>query len=166
MCYDGNYFECLVMLPNSLYQLLLAKYYFYSALLLIPILCSVPAVIVGSVSAWTVLAFLLYTAGFTYRILFQMAIYNKVTQPLNAAYTGKMQRTSYLLILIPFIVLFSPLPFVAIGSWWLNRPGLTDAALSFSGIIFIAAHRRWIASISRKMKKKQYDLIDGFRNSR
>lgn len=60
-----------------------------------------------------------------------MAIYNKVTQPLNAAYTGKMQRTSYLLILIPFIVLFSPLPFVAIGSWWLNRPGLTDAALSF-----------------------------------
>lgn len=95
-----------------------------------------------------------------------MAIYNKVTQPLNAAYTGKMQRTSYLLILIPFIVLFSPLPFVAIGSWWLNRPGLTDAALSFSGIIFIAAHRRWIASISRKMKKKQYDQIDGFRNSR
>lgn len=166
MCIEGNYFECLLMQRDSIFTLLLAKYYFYSALLLLPLLLLLPAVLLGRVSLWTILAYALFTAGVCYRIFFQMAIYNKVTQPLNAAYTGKMQRTSYLLILIPFIVLFSPLPFVAIGSWWLNRSGLTDAALSFSGIIFIAAHRRWIASISRKMKKKQYDQIDGFRNSR
>ena len=164
MCYDGNYFECLVMLPNSLYQLLLAKYYFYSALLLIPVLCSVPAVIVGSVSAWTVLAFLLYTAGFTYRILFQMAIYNKVSFPMNASHSASRSNTKipYMQYLMPFIVLGLPVPIIILGRN-LNLEHLSNLLLSLIGLPFILTHHHWLRQINRRMEEQQYDQIAGFR---
>ncbi len=164
MCYDGNYFECLVMLPNSLYQLLLAKYYFYSVLLLIPVLCSVPAVIVGSVSAWTVLAFLLYTAGLTYRILFQMAIYNKVSFPMNASHSAIRSNTKipYMQYIVPFIVLGLPVPVILLGKNY-HLENLSNLLLALIGLPFILTHQHWIKQINRRMRAQQHEQIAGFR---
>ena len=166
MCYEGNYYECLLMQRNSIQNLLLAKYYFYTALLLIPLLAFLPVAIIGKISFWTILSYALFAAGVDYRILFQMAIYNKVTFSMQATHTGKNANTNYIQLIVTIITIISPFPITALGTWWLNQPILSNTILSLLGIIFITTHRRWISSISRKMKDNQYEQLEGFQKSR
>ncbi len=166
MCYEGNYYECLLMQRNSFQNLLLAKYYFYTALLLIPLLAFLPVAIIGKVNFWTILSYALFTAGVSYRILFQMAIYNKVTFSMQATHTGKNANTNYLQLITTLITIATPFSIVSLGTWWLNQPILTNTLLSLLGIIFIATHRRWITGISVKMKDNQYVQLEGFQRSR
>lgn len=166
MCYEGNYFECLLMQRHSIQTLLLAKYYFYSALLLIPLLIFLPAVILGKISMWEILAYTLFSAGVCYRILFQMAIYNKVTFSMNTTHTGKTSSSPYLHIIVTAVVILSALPIISLGTWWLKLPALSNTILSILGIIFIVTHRRWITGISRQMKEKQHEQLEGFKKSR
>ena len=166
MCYEGNYYECLLMQRNSIQNILLAKYYFYTALLLIPLLAFLPVAIIGKISFWTILSYALFAAGVAYRILFQMAIYNKVTFSMQATHTGKNANTNYIQLIVTIITIISPFPITALGTWWLNQPILSNTILSLLGIIFITTHRRWISSISRKMKDNQYEQLEGFQRSR
>lgn len=166
MCYEGNYYECLLMQRNSTQNLLLAKYYFYTALLLIPLLAFLPVAIIGKISFWTILSYALFAAGVAYRILFQMAIYNKVTLSMQATHTGKNANTNYIQLIVTIITIISPFPITALGTWWLNQPILSNTILSLLGIIFITTHRRWISSISQKMKDNQYEQLEGFQKSR
>ena len=166
MCYEGNYYECLLMQRNSIQNLLLAKYYFYTALLLIPLLFFLPIALIGKINFWTILSYALFAAGVAYRILFQMAVYNKVTFSMQATHTGKNANTNYIQLIVTIITIISPFPIAALGTWWLNQPILTNTILSLLGIIFITTHRRWISSISRKMKDNQYEQLEGFQKSR
>lgn len=166
MCYEGNYFECLLMQRDSIHSLLLAKYYFYTALLLIPLTLFLPAAVLGRVSIWEILAYALFAAGVCHRILFQMALHNKVTFSLKTTHTGKTSNSPYLHLVVTLIVAASPLPVILPGTWWLQQPALSNAVLSLLGIVFIATHRRWIAAISRKMKPLRYEQLEGFRKSR
>ena len=166
MCYEGNYYECLIMQRNSFENLLLAKYYFYTALLLIPLLAFLPIALIGKISFWTILSYALFTAGVSYRILFQMAIYNKVTFSMQATHTGKNANTNYVQLVVTAIAILSPFPIVSLGTWWLNQPILTNSLLSLFGISFIVTHRRWITGISQKMKANQYEQLEGFQKSR
>ena len=166
MCYEGNYYECLLMHRNSIQNLLLAKYYLYTTLLLIPLLAFLPIALIGKISFWTILSYALFAAGVAYRILFQMAVYNKVTLSMQATHTGKNVNTNYIQLIVTLVTIISPLPIAALGTWWLNRPTLTNTLLSLLGIIFIATHRRWIIGISMKMKANQYDQLEGFQRSR
>ena len=166
MCYEGNYYECLLMHRNSIQNLLLAKYYLYTTLLLIPLLAFLPIALIGKISFWTILSYALFAAGVAYRILFQMAVYNKVTLSMQATHTGKNANTNYMQLIVTLVTIISPLPIAALGTWWLNQPTLTNTLLSLLGIIFIATHRRWIIGISRKMKGNQYDQLEGFQKSR
>ena len=166
MCYEGNYYECLLMQRNSIQNILLAKYYFYTALLLIPLLVFLPVALIGKISFWTILSYALFAAGVAYRILFQMAVYNKVTFSMQATHTGKNANTNYIQLIVTIITIISPFPIAALGTWWLNQPILSNTILSLLGIIFITTHRRWISSISRKMKDNQYEQLEGFQKSR
>ena len=166
MCYEGNYYECLLMQRNSVQTLLLAQYYFYTALQLVPLLTFLPIVLTGKISFWTILAYALFTAGVAYRILFQMAIYNKVTFSMQATHTGKNANTNYVQLVVTVIAILSPFPIVSLGTWWLNQPILTNSLLSIFGISFIVTHRRWITGISQKMKANQYEQLEGFQKSR
>ena len=166
MCYEGNYYECLLMQRNSIQNLLLAKYYFYTALLLIPLLAFLPVALIGKINFWTILSYALFAAGVAYRILFQMAIYNKVTFSMQATHTGKNANTNYIQLIVTIITIISPFPITALGTWWLNQPILSNTILSLLGIIFITTHRPWISSISRKMKDNQYEQLEGFQRSR
>ena len=166
MCYEGNYYECLLMHRNSIQNLLLAKYYLYTTLLLIPLLAFLPIALIGKISFWTILSYAFFAAGVAYRILFQMAVYNKVTLSMQATHTGKNANTNYMQLIVTLVTIISPLPIAALGTWWLNQPILTNTLLSLLGIIFIATHRRWIIGISMKMKGNQYDQLEGFQKSR
>lgn len=166
MCYEGNYYECLLMQRNSIQNLLLAKYYFYTALLLIPLIAFLPLALIGRISFWTILSYALFAAGVAYRILFQMAIYNKVTFSMQATHTGKNVNTNYIQLIVTLVTIISPFPITALGTWWLNQPIITNTLLSLLGIFFISTHRRWLISIAQKMKDNQYDQLEGFQKSR
>ena len=154
------------MQRNSIQNILLAKYYFYTALLLIPLLVFLPIALIGKISFWTILSYALFAAGVAYRILFQMAVYNKVTFSMQATHTGKNANTNYIQLIVTIITIISPFPIAALGTWWLNQPILTNTILSLLGIIFITTHRSWISRISRKMKDNLYEQLEGFQKSR
>ena len=85
---------------------------------------------------------------------------------MQDTHTGKNANTNYIQLIVTIITIISPFPIAALGTWWLNQPILTNATLSLFGIIFITTHRRWISSISRKMKDNQYEQLEGFQKSR
>lgn len=167
MCYEGNYMECLIMQRKSIYQLLLAKYYFYSVLQIIPFLVFLPAVFMGRLNFGTLLSYALFATGACYFILFQMAIYNKVAIPLNQSLTGKTRsETPYIHIFVTIGVLLVPLLLIVIGNKLLKMPTATNLVMALIGLFFIATHHLWIARICRKMEKRKYEQLEGFRTSR
>jgi len=87
MCYEGNYIDGLMSRRDSVYELLRAKYYFNSALLLLPFIFILPLMIIGKISVWMNLGYLFFTVGVLYPCVFQLAVYNKNTLPLNAKLT-------------------------------------------------------------------------------
>ena len=80
MSYEGNYIDALMVHKENIYSLLRAKYYFFSALTIIPILLLLPTVFTGKWSIWMILSYALFNlAGATnlahHAIVLQLAIY-------------------------------------------------------------------------------------------
>lgn len=73
---------------ESIYTLLRAKYMLYSIGILIPLILTIPAMVMGKISVLTSISWAVFTIGFIYFCLFQMAVYNVKTMPLNAKITG------------------------------------------------------------------------------
>jgi hypothetical protein len=93
---------------ENIYTLLKAKYYFYCAVLLLPALLLIPTVVSGRYSILMILAYVFITTGPEYCILFQLAVYNKQTLPLNEKITGKGNFENTLQLVIELIVFFIP----------------------------------------------------------
>jgi hypothetical protein len=77
MCYEGNYIDGLMSRRESIYELLRAKYYFNSLLLLIPLILVTPLIVIGKFTIWMNLGYLFFTVGVLYPAIFQLAVYNK-----------------------------------------------------------------------------------------
>lgn len=88
MSYEGNYIDGLMSRKESIYTLLRAKYMLYSIGILIPLILTIPAMVMGKISVLTSISWAVFTIGFIYFCLFQMAVYNVKTMPLNAKITG------------------------------------------------------------------------------
>ena len=70
-------------------QLLKAKYYFYSSMLVLPMLLMLPTVFTGKHSLLALLSMMCFTAGPVYCLFMQMAVYNRQTMPLNTKFISK-----------------------------------------------------------------------------
>lgn len=164
MCYEGNYIDGLMSRRETIYDLLRAKFYFNSVLLLIPILLLIPLMISGKISLWMNLGYMFFTAGVLYPCVFQMAVYNKNTLPMNVKLTGANQGTMMQSI-ISMIVLFLPIAIekvsvLLLGPTWGYMPLIT------LGIIGIATHRLWLRNIYHRFMLRRYVNMEGFRASR
>lgn len=94
MAYEGNYLDGLLMHRGSLLYLFRGKYYVYCLLLVIPLMCMLPALILGSISVLLVFSQLVYTAGVTFPVIMLLALMNRKTAPLDASLMGKGQWNS------------------------------------------------------------------------
>ena len=164
MCYEGNYIDGLMSRRETIYDLLRAKFYFNSVLLLIPILLLIPLMISGKISLWMNLGYMFFTAGVLYPCVFQMAVYNKNTLPMNVKLTGGNQGTMMQSI-ISMIVLFLPIAIekvsvLLLGPTWGYMP------LIALGIIGISTHRLWLRNIYHRFMLRRYVNMEGFRASR
>lgn len=163
MCYEGNYIDGLMARRESIYALLRAKYYFNTALLIFPLLIVLPLIITGKGSLWMNLGYMFMTAGVLYPIIFQMAVYNNFTLPLNQKLTGKQGNMMQQIISIA--VLFVPIAFeklsvLLLGELW------GYVLLIALGMMGIATHKLWLRNIYTRLMARRYTNMDGFRASR
>ena len=166
MCNEGNYIDCLMVHQENILSLLKAKYIFYCAMLLVPFLLMIPTVIVGKWSLLMLLAYAVFTAGFQYFILFQMAVYNKQTFPLNTKYISKAgMENNYRQLVVTMGCLFVPSIIITTLSGFMSEQQVYASMLAV-GAVFIATSKLWLRNIYNRMMRKKYQLLEGFQSSR
>ena len=162
---EGNYIDLLMVYRENILTLLRAKYYFYSAIVLIPFLLLLPAIISGKFSLMMILAYIFITIGPEYCLLFHMAIWNRQTLPLNEKITGRNQMENKLQIFIELIVFFVPIILVSLLSA-LFGDVTAYTILTIIGLAFTLAMPIWMKAIYRRMMNHRYANLEGFHSSR
>lgn len=102
-------------------------------------------------------------AGIMFPGLFQMAVYNSDTLPLNTKMTSKTN--NWVQQVISLVVLFGPILITQIletvfGDVW------GYIILICLGAAGIATHKIWIRNIYERFMKRRYKNMEGFRASR
>lgn len=164
MCYEGNYIDGLMSRRETIYDLLRAKFYFNSAMLLIPAILLIPLMVAGKISPMMNFGYLFFTVGVLYPCIFQMAVYNKNTLPLNVKLAGGSQGTMIQSI-ISICALFLPIciekiSILLLGNVWGYLP------LIVLGAIGLATHPLWLKNIYHRFMLRRYENMEGFRASR
>ena len=165
MCPEGNYIDLLMVHEENILTLLRAKYYYYCAVLVLPLLIMLAPVITGKFSLLMLAAYLFTTTGPVYCLLFQMAVYNKVTLPLNEKITGKNQMenkwqaiVSMTAMFLPvFLVLFLQVFFTIDTAYWI---------LTVIGLLFTVTETYWLRNIYQRMMRRRYQNLEGFHATR
>ena len=165
MCPEGNYIDVLMVYKENILTLLRAKYYFYCAVLLLPLLITLIPVITGKFSILMVLAYLLTATGPVYFMLFQLAIWNKQTLPLNDKITGKNQMENKWQFIASMTAMFVPVVMVLV------LQALFDETVAYITLIVIGAaftltESWWMRNIYQRMMKRRYANLEGFHSTR
>lgn len=164
MCFEGNYIDGLMSRRNSIYDLLRAKFYFNSALLIIPFVFMLPLMIIGKIGFWMNLGYLFFTVGILYPCIFQLAVYNKNTLPLNVKLmkgnSGTMMQSIISIIAIFLPIAIERVSVLLLGSTWGYIP------LIALGIVGIATHQLWLRNIYQRFMLRRYENMEAFRSSR
>lgn len=162
---EGNYIELLMMHRENIIALLRAKFIFYSAVLIIPFVIMLPAVFTGKYTLLMLFAYMLLTAGFLHFIIFQLAVYNKQTLPLQLKVTAKGNFENGMQLFIELFALIGPVLITGLG-YLLVGLTYTYIFMCVIGLAFIFTHPIWIRNIYSRMMKRRYENLDGFINSR
>lgn len=165
MCPEGNYIDLLLVHRENILSLLKAKYYFHAAVLLIPFVLMLPAVIAGKFSLMMMIAYMLITSGPLMMVLFQLAVYNKQTLPLDQKITGKNNVENGVQTIVVLASMLVPMALVAVfvllfdelTAYWL---------LAATGLLFTLAHPLWLRNIYVRMMRRKYENLEGFHASR
>lgn len=163
MCYEGNYIDGLMSRRESIYELLRAKYYFNSLLLLIPLILVTPLIVIGKFSIWMNLGYLFFTVGVLYPAIFQLAVYNKETLPLNQKMTGKQGNVMQQIVSV--VLLFLPIGIEKISILLLGEIGGYMILIAM-GLVGIFTHKLWLRNIYNRFMQRRYINMEGFRASR
>ncbi len=165
MCAEGNYIDALMVHKENILSLLRAKYLFFSILILFPTLLLMPTVFTGKWPLEMILSYALFTAGFQYFCIFQLAVYNKTTIPLNTKFISRNGiENNYIQFIMGFSVFLVPMSIISFLNNLLGA-NATYAVMAFIGIIFIATHKLWLRNIYNRMMKRRYENMEGFHNS-
>ena len=164
MSYEGNYIDGLLTRKESLYSLLLAKFYLYTVMMLIPMILMIPAMVMGKSSFLHCLSWVIFVSGFVYFLFFQVVVYNKNTLPLKKKLTarlntnGMQQVISLAVFAIPLMLRFS---LEAFFERW-----IVDLVFIGIGLAFMVTHRLWIRNVYQRFMAKKYVQLEGFRSTR
>lgn len=163
MCHEGNYMDLLMSRRESIMDLLTAKYYFNSILLLLPFILLLPLMWIGKVTFWMNLGYLFFTVGVLYPLMFQMAAYNKETLPLNAKLGTKSGNGTQ--NIISMVIMFLPILIERLSVTLLGDPWGYILLILF-GIVGVATHRMWLRFTYQRFMNRRYSNMEGFRATR
>ena len=161
MCPEGNYIDLLMVHEENILTLLRAKYYYYCAILLIPVLLQ----FTGKYSILMVLAFLFTATGPVYWMLFQLAVFNRDTLPLNDKITGKNQMDNKWQGILSMVAMFVPVVLV------MTLESIFDSNTAYIvliviGLAFTLTEQYWMRDIYRRMMTRRYENLEGFHTTR
>ena len=158
---EGNYIDLLMTHKENIIHLLKAKFWFYTAILLVPFVVMLPAVFTGKFTLLMLLAYMSITAGLLHFLIFQLAVYNKQTLPLQQKVTAKGNFENGMQIVIEMVALFGPGVIAAVGFVTIGETG-TFIFMTVLGLAFIVTHPLWIRNIYNRMMKRRYENLEGF----
>ena len=104
-----------------------------------------------------------FTAGVLYPLLFQMAVYNDNTLPMNTKITSKQGNTAQQIVSI--VILFLPIGLEKAATAILGEPW-GYVFLAVLGIIGVATHHYWLRNVYTRFMARRYKNMEGFRASR
>lgn len=165
MGFEGNYIDGLMTRKESIKSLLTAKYYIYSLAEIIPLILLIPAFVMGKASLLGAVALIFLTTGPVYCILFQLAVYNHKTVPLNESITGKQSMNTGMQMLISFglfivpTTLYGTLPML-LGQTW------AYIVILIIGLGFTLTSPMWINNVYVRFMQRRYENMEGFRDSK
>ena len=159
------YIDLLMMHRENIIALLKAKFWFYSLVLVIPFVIMLPAVFAGKFSILMLCAYMLLTAGFLHFIIFQLAVYNKQTIPLQLKMTAKGNFENGMQLFIELTALLGPILITGLG-YLLVGLTYTYIFMCVVGLAFILLHPLWIRSIYNRMMTRRYENLEGFHSTR
>lgn len=163
MSAEGNYIDCLMIHKENIIQLLRAKYYFYTAILFLPLLLMLPTVFMGKYSLLALLSMMCFTAGPVYCLLMQMAVYNRQTIPLNTKFISKGNvESNYFQVIAELVAMFFPVMIISILKGLLSED-LVFIVLLVVGLAFILTHKLWIRNIYKRFMVRRYKNMCSFR---
>ena len=162
---EGNYIDLLMTHHENILQLLKAKYYFHVAILIVPLLIMMPAVFAGKFSMMMMVAYLFMSSGLLYLIMFQLAVYNKQTLPLDQKLTGKGNVESGLQLILELVGMFLPLVMATVLLALLDEE-TAYLVMTLAGIVLTVMHPVWLRNIYSRMMTRKYQNLEGFHATR
>jgi len=162
---EGNYIDLLMTHKENILSLLKAKYYFHVGILVVPLLMMLPAVVAGKFSLLMMAAYMLLTSGLLYFTMFQLAVYNKQTLPLNQKITGKGNVENGLQLIIELLAMFVPILLVALMLLLFSETA-AYIVLAVIGLGFTLAHPWWMRNVYNRMMSRRYENLEGFHATR
>lgn len=162
---EGNYIDLLMVHHENILKLLKAKYFFHMSILVVPFIIMLPAVIEGKFSLLMMLAYMLLSSGPLYCTLFQLAVYNKQTLPLEQKITGKNNMENGLQLIIELLAMFIPMAMAGVLLFFLDED-VAYTIMALFGLTVTLAYPLWLRNIYRRMMVRKYRNLEGFHASR
>jgi hypothetical protein len=162
---EGNYIDLLMVHHESILSILKAKYWFYCVVLIVPFILMLPAVFTGKFTLLMLTAYMLLTAGFIHFIIFQLAVYNKQTLPLQQKITGKGNIENGMQIVIELVALLGPGIIVGVGYLTVGLTA-TYIFMCVTGLALVLTSSLWLRSIYNRMMQRRYENLEGFHATR
>ena len=165
MSFEGNYIDGLMSRKESIFNLLLAKYYLTTLIILVPFLIMMFPIAKGKITLLAAIAYLIFVAGFVFFMLLQLAVYNTRTLPLNANLMKSNKSSNWIQGLVTGCAFMLPLLIDKLLSALLQEE-VAHIILILIGLGFIATHNLWIKNIYKRFMKRRYKNMEEFRASR
>ena len=162
---EGNYIDLLMTQRENILALLKAKFWFYCCILIVPFIILLPAVFTGKFTLLMLFAYMFLVGGCMHFIIFQLAVYNKQTLPLQLKVTGKGNYENGIQIGIEFGIMFAPAIILGIGYLTVGLTA-TYIFMCVLGLAFIVTSNIWLRNIYNRMMKRRYENIEGFHATR
>lgn len=163
---EGNYIDGLMIHKENILQLLHAKYYFYCALLFLPLLIMTPTIFMGKYTLLMLIAMMAFAAGPVFFMLMQMAVWNKQTVPLNSKLVSRGSvETNWFAFGVEMAAMFAPVAIIFILQMFMSETA-TYATMLVIGLLFIATHNIWLRNIYQRFMVRRYENMESFRATR
>ncbi len=162
MSYEANYIDALMVRKENILKLLTAKYYFFCGLLVFPFVLMLPMVFMGKWSILMLLSYGVFTMGFQYFILMQLAVYNKQKLPLNEKFISKTGAESNAVQVVAELASFAvPMVFITLLEAFLPDY-VAWLVIMLIGLVFVACHKLWLRNIYRRVMRRRYEQLLAF----
>ena len=165
MSFEGNYIDGLMSRKESIFNLLRAKYYLTNLIILVPFFIMMFPIVKGKITLLMAIAYLVFTMGFVFFILLQLAVYNTRTLPLNANLMKGNKGGNWIQSVVMSLCFFIPLMFDSILLAIFSQE-VANIIFIVIGGGFILTHNLWIKNIYKRFMKRRYKNMEAFRATR